>query len=152
MKRLIFSLALTIMCGTTHALAHQGWPPPSDLPQGETLIEDVEFEDPALKRCLVDWASRDYNLYTYVKEVRELSCSGKGITSLKGMEVFNEYIIALDLGGNEIIDWSPIYDFHHLGSLWIFETTMTCDALKELRNNIKSSWIAGTNYDNCVEE
>ena len=126
------------------------WPPPADHPLGDILLKDLEFKDPALKDCLLDWASRDITQYSRVKDVRELSCSGKGITSLEGMEVFDDFIIALDLGENDIKDWSPIYGFHHLGSLWIFDTEMTCDQLEELRNNIQRSWIAGMNWDLCT--
>jgi hypothetical protein len=129
----------------------QSWPPPADHPDGNTLLADVELEDENLKACLMDWAGSDINGYTYVKEIRELNCTDAGVQSLKGMEIFQDFIIAMDLSGNEVTDWSPIYGYHHLGALFLYDTEILCSDLRELRNNITRSWISGTGWDTCTE-
>ena len=134
------------------AFGHEGWPPPEGL-EGENLpISEVEMEDQALKDCLVDWANGEFQKYKTVKEVREISCADRGIRSLKGIEIFVEYMIALDLSGNEIEDWSPLYNFHHVGALYLFDTEMTCSQLVKLRKRLVRAMIVGTDLKTCTEE
>ena len=49
--------------------------------------DDVYFEHPAMKQCLIGWAE-EYG-WTNVDEVTELSCSRNGIDSIAGIEQFD---------------------------------------------------------------
>lgn len=151
MMRLKRFAAICVMIFSSTSFAHDSWPPSDDHPLYKMPISELELADPALKACIMDWAERDLNVYRYVSDIREISCADKGIRSLEGLEALNEFVIAMDLSGNDIQDWSPILNFHHLGSIWLFDTEISCSSLAKLRKSIPKSWIAGVSWDTCIE-
>ena len=77
--------------------------------------DDVYFEHPAMKQCLIGWAE-EYG-WTSVEEVTELACSRNGIDSIAGIEQFDNLkklylsytaLKDLNLSGNPKLDYVNI--------------------------------------------
>lgn len=150
MKILKSFLAIATLISATSSFGHKGWPPEEGRSEGEIYLEELELEDDALRECILQWADVEFNLYSQVKDVREISCADKGIKSLKGIEVFSEYMIALDLSGNEITDWSPLFDFHHVGAIYLFDTEISCYDLIPLRKSLHRAMFVGVSLQTCT--
>lgn len=86
--------------------------------------DDVYFEHPAMKQCLIGWAEE--NGWTSVEEVTMLGCSRNGIDSIAGIEQFENLsrlylsytaLKELNLSGNPKLDYVNIGDNPYLKSV-----------------------------------
>jgi len=86
--------------------------------------DDLYFEHPAMKQCLISWAD-EYG-WTSVEEVTKLSCSRNGIDSIAGIEQFENLsrlylsytaLKELDLSGNANLDYINIGNNPYLKSV-----------------------------------
>lgn len=97
-------------------------------------IVDVEFEDNALRQCVLDKAI-DAGL-TYTGELNNIICNSLGITSLKGMGEFTN-VVALTFNDNLIDNLGPLRNLLELRGLTINNNKIkdfyALDHLGELR-------------------
>ena len=82
--------------------------------QTETLIASIQFADPNLAQCVHETATAQG--WQTVEQVTALSCAGRNITSLAGLESFIN-LQTLDLGDNQITDTAPLVNLTQLGQL-----------------------------------
>jgi len=106
--------------------------------------DDLYFEHPAMKQCLIGWAE-EYG-WTSVEEVTMLGCSRNGIDSIAGIEQFENLsrlylsytaLKELDLSGNVNLDYINIGDNPYLKSV-------------DVSQNLELTTMYV--YDNAVEE
>ena len=107
----LFITALMMGCNSSEDTAKQWY-------------DDVYFEHPAMKQCLIGWAE-EYG-WTSVEEVTMLSCSRNGIDSIAGIEQLDNLrqlylsytaLKTLDLSGNPKLDDIKIGDNPYLKSV-----------------------------------
>lgn len=80
------------------------------------LLSDLIIDDAALESCIAGTAISSG--WLYVDEVTQLHCSGRGITSLEGMQAFqSSSLTALFLLKNDIQDITPLADLVNLEEL-----------------------------------
>lgn len=110
-------------------------------------LGEVQFTDPGLQACVERWTSIYYSLETPVNEVKELSCAGRGITSLAGVEVFTE-LLAIDLANNPIEDYSPLYPLaRYLSFVHLYGNEISCEQVRALKKNLPRAWLSSVAID-----
>lgn len=84
-----------------------------------TALDDIA--DPALKSCIESEVAKlgETGEGKYVSDVRRLYCPRLGITSIAGLEQFT-WLKSLELGGNDIVDLSPLSSLTKLYELWLY--------------------------------
>lgn len=110
--RLLVTLcSLLIFTGCSHGVSTD------DAPlRDRILLGSLSFDDRALESCIAGTAISSG--WLYVDEVTQLHCSGRHITSLEGMQVFEHSpLSALFLLKNDITDLRPIARLNNLTEL-----------------------------------
>ena len=102
--------------------------------------DPVDFKDNiALEAAIKDWLEKETITYGEAKEVDELFLEGWGISSLDGLEYF-ENLTTLDLTSNKVTDLTPLADLTKLTDLTLWDNKITdltpLTGLTELNNLI----------------
>jgi len=125
-------------------------------------IEDLEIADPELRACILDWAVQLF--WTLPQQVTWLDCSGRGISSLDGLEHFTNLVSLtlennlisdlsplagldklnwLNFARNNVIDLSPLQQLRGLYGLWMFQNQV--ENLEPLSDLTKLGALEGNN-------
>jgi len=118
-----------------------------DVPSGKP-ITDIDFADTNLRQCVLDAATASG--WQTVEQVTALSCAGRNITSLAGLENFIN-LQTLDLGDNQITDTAPLINLTQLGQLGLTGNNgIRCMELDGLAATLSSTTI--TRPADCVQQ